>query len=46
VGELPETENESCEDIDPPRRKMPAKVEFGRRSGGFLPLWAASLFRG
>jgi hypothetical protein len=30
-------------------RKMPAKVKFGRRSGGFLPLWpypSVSLFRG
>jgi len=25
---------------------MPAKVWFGKRSGGFLPLWAAFSFEG
>jgi hypothetical protein len=45
VGERPEANESECEDIDPPKRKMPAKVKFGRRSGGFCPC-GRILFRG
>jgi hypothetical protein len=45
VGELPETENESWEDTDPPKRKMPAKVRLGNAQVGFCPC-GRILFRG
>jgi len=35
VGELPETENKSCEDISLRLRKF----ELGDAQVGFLPLW-------